>query len=151
MSEQDNINSVRMLFDALNKHDISTFEKYLGDDFKGTMTDRPGEMNKLQEIDFIRQLLQTFPDLHFDLKDVVAQGEKVAVTWVQRGTNKGPIPTPTGETLPATNRTINSPGSIFFELRNGKIIRQGVYLDNLVLNTQLGLTMPMQTSAATRK
>ncbi len=148
MSEQDNINTIYRLFDNLNKHDISKNTSNISEDYKSTAPGAMGEMDRQQSVEYTQGMFQAFPDLHFDLKDVIAQGDKVAVTWVARGTNTGPNRMPNGDIVPATNRTVILPGSGVYELRNGNVTRQDIYFDNMTALSQLGLLAGQSASSS---
>ena len=151
MSEQENISIVRRQFDILNKHDVKTVEKDYADNFRGMATGAPGELNREQNSQYTRQYIEAFPDLHFDLKDVIAQGNKVAAFWVGRGTHKAPLVSSTGETIPPTNRMTSVPGCTLYEFKNDKIVRQDILWDQVTLLTQLGImTGQQQTSRSMR-
>ena len=49
-----------------------------------------------------------FPDLHFTIEEIIAEGDKVAYRWTARGTHQGEYAgiAPTGKTITATGITI---------------------------------------------
>ncbi len=142
MSEQDNIKIVRQIFDYLNKHDVPGTEQYLTSSVQYEAPGVPGLMKRDQGRLYTQGFIEAFPDLHFDLKDVIAQGNKVATTWVASGTNKGTMTTPDGTvTLPPTNKKASVPGVTVFDFQNDKIIHQAIYWDQVMLLKQLGVNV----------
>ena len=74
-----------------------------------------------------------FPDLHFTVEDVIAEGDKVVVRWSLRGTHLGDYQgrSPTGMTVTVT-------GMSLFRLADGKIQEVSVSMDRLGQWQQLG-------------
>jgi steroid delta-isomerase-like uncharacterized protein len=64
---------------------------------------------------FHEGFLQAFPDLHVDLQDVIADGDKVAVRYLVTGTQKGDLP---GQ--PATNKKVRFTGGGMCRFDKGK-------------------------------
>jgi steroid delta-isomerase-like uncharacterized protein len=139
MSEQENMKIVRTIFDKINSHDLKEIDKYLAEDFRSEASGVSNPMNKEQDRMYLRRYADAFPDLHYDLKDVIAQGDRVAVTWVAKGTHKAPLTMPNGDSIPATQKKATVSGSSFYEMRNNKISRQQIYWDPVDLLTQLGV------------
>lgn len=78
--------------------------------------------------------LIAFPDVHFTLHDVIAEGDKVVCRWSYVATN-------TGEFLgrPATGKQVTDQGIDIFRIQNGKIVEMWVAQDSLGLLQQLGV------------
>jgi steroid delta-isomerase-like uncharacterized protein len=148
MSEQENTRIVRKVFDDLNNHNLDASEQYMARDVRVEAPGASSTLNKDQGRKYTQLFIDAFPDIHFDLKDVIAQGEKVAVSWIARGTHKAMLTSLDGNTIPATNQKVNVPGCTMFELKNNMIIRQEIYWDQLVFLTQLGIRMDQLSSRA---
>jgi steroid delta-isomerase-like uncharacterized protein len=144
MSEQENIQIARKTIDNFNKHDPDANDQYLANDVRVDAAGSTGSMNKEQTRMYYHQFFDAFPDIHFDLKDTIAQGDKVAVVWVAKGTHKAPLVTLTGQSIPATNRTVVTPGVTIVEFRNNMVVRQEIYWDQVAFLTQLGVLNPQE-------
>jgi steroid delta-isomerase-like uncharacterized protein len=70
-----------------------------------------------QFIPFWRRFLDTFPDLHIAVEDVIAEGDKTATRVRCTGTHKG-----TAMGVPPTGKRINITGLILVRWKDGKII-----------------------------
>jgi steroid delta-isomerase-like uncharacterized protein len=81
----------------------------------------------------VTQLVWAFPDLKFTVMDMIAENDKVVVSWNISGTHKGEFcgVAPTGKKISIDGITIN-------HLANGKIIDSYVSWDMLVMLQQLG-------------
>jgi steroid delta-isomerase-like uncharacterized protein len=139
MSEQENIQIARRTFDYLNSHDLDSGDQYFAPNVYTEATGSTPQMNRDQNRQYIRQFNDAFPDLHFDIKDVVAQGDKVAVTWTGRGTNTKPLNILNKGSIPPTNKKAVVPGCTVYTFQNNKITRQEIYWDQLGLFMQLGV------------
>jgi steroid delta-isomerase-like uncharacterized protein len=78
--------------------------------------------------------LQSFPDLHTDIEDMVAEGDKVAMRISATATHKGEF-----LGLPQTGKRIMIQGIFIYTVRNGQIFGQWEMLDSLGLMQQLGI------------
>jgi steroid delta-isomerase-like uncharacterized protein len=151
MSEQENVTIVRQQIDALNHHDVPAADRYYAETFRGWAIGAPGELDKRGNSAYFRRFVDAFPDLHFDIKDILAQGDKVAVSWVAHGTHTAPLTNPGSGPIPATNQKVDVPGCTFYELRNNMIVRQDLLWDQVTLMSQLGLMASQpQSSQASR-
>ena len=73
------------------------------------------------------------PDMYYDIKDMVAEGDKVVVRWVGRGTQTGEIMgiAPTGKEVTVTGISI-------LHIVGGKIAEEWTEMDMLGALQQLG-------------
>ena len=80
---------------------------------------------------------KAFPDLRAEIKDIIAEGDKVAVRYVMTGTFKGEMmgTAPTGKRLEIT-------GAVFIRFERGKEVEASSHLDMLAWNRQLGIPIP---------
>ena len=142
MSEVDNIRIAEKLFDALNSHNLDLGDSFQAVDYKfeGPGTGHNGDaLNRDQAKAYTQGFITGFPDLHFELTQKVAQGEYVVINWVGSGTHTGPLPTPTGDTLPATGKKASVAGSTTYQIKNGKAVKGWTYWDMVSLLSQLGM------------
>jgi steroid delta-isomerase-like uncharacterized protein len=145
MSEQDNIRIARKTFDALNNHNLDPNDELFARDMHSEATGATGPMNFDQNKAYTQGFIDAFSDLHFTVKEVIAQGERVAVTWVASGTHSNTLHTPMGDT-PATQRKVTVPGCTVYSFnQNNQISSQEIYWDGALFMSQLGL-MPVQSN-----
>lgn len=79
------------------------------------------------------ELSAAFPDIHYRLDDLIAEGDRVAVRFTVSGTHSGLF-----AGIPATGKQVSMPGMIFHRPRDGKIVEDWVVRDTLGLLQQLG-------------
>ena len=85
-----------------------------------------------------------FPDVHFRLDDLIAEGDQVAVRFTISGTHLGPF-----AGIPATGKQISIQGMIVHRLQDGKIVEDWAVRDSLGLLQQLGVIPMPGANAAT--
>jgi len=139
MSEQDNIRIAEKFFEAINAHDLGRYPDLLADDYKAEAPGAPGLQTGDQSQAYNQVFLDAFPDLHFELRHKIAQGDFVVINWVGSGTHKGGLRTPTGEMIPPTGKHAIVPGSTTYQFKNGKAIHSWAHWDMVTLLAQLGM------------
>lgn len=139
MAENENLQLAEKLFAAVNAHDLARVSDLYATDFQSESPGAGSGLTQAQSMANTQGFLDAFPDLHFELRHKIAQGEFVVVNWVATGTHTGPLPTPRGDTLPPTNKKAAVPGSTTYQFKNGKVFRNWVHWDMVTLLSQLGL------------
>ena len=139
MSAEDNLRTVEKLFVDINEHQLGRSRDAYTANYMYEAPGLPGTVDLDASIAYTQGFITAFPDLHFDLMHKVTQGDFVAVSWVGSGTHTGPLATPTGDMLPATNKKAKVPGSTFYQFNGSKVVRSWVYWDMVSLLAQLGL------------
>jgi len=81
----------------------------------------------------VAELTTSFPDLCFTIEDMIAEKEKVVVSWIISGTHKGEF-----LDIPATGRKVSMEGITIHHIADGKILDSSAKWDGLSLMRQLG-------------
>ena len=81
-----------------------------------------------------RSILESFPDYHETVEDLVASGDRVAVRLTLRGTNTGPLP----DGSPATGLPIEFTDMTIVRIAAGRIAELWGLSDHLSMMAQLG-------------
>jgi steroid delta-isomerase-like uncharacterized protein len=139
MSEQANIETAKKLFAEINSHKLGQLNDLYHPTYKFEGPGAPGVLGVDQSQAYVQGFLDAFPDLHFDLERLFAQGEYAAVEWMATGTHTGPLRTPTGATLPPLGKKVKVPGANTYQFRDGKVIHGRTYWDMVTLLAQLGM------------
>ena len=93
---------------------------------------------------YITRLRSAFPDLHFTVEDVVAEGETVVVRATVRGTMTGDF-----LEMKATGKTATWTEIHIGRLADGKVVEHWATIDQLGMLQQLGLAaIPQQQAVA---
>jgi predicted ester cyclase len=91
--------------------------------------------------------LIAFPDLHHRFISFVEQDDAFADEWIFVGTHTGPLVPPDGTELAPTGKRVEVRGMELVELRDGKIVVDNLYYDNLAVAAQPGV-LPHDVPAA---
>jgi steroid delta-isomerase-like uncharacterized protein len=84
----------------------------------------------------VMEWVRTFSsDVHYDIDDIIAEGEKVAVRMTQSGTHTGTV-----RGIPPTGKRFSVDYVHWFRLANGKVTEMWAVRDDLTRLEQLGLT-----------
>ena len=83
--------------------------------------------------------LDGFSDLNHTVRSFVEQGDTFADEWTFVGTHTGPFRLPDGRELPPTGKRVEIKGMELVRVRDGKIVLNTLYYDNLASLGQLGL------------
>jgi steroid delta-isomerase-like uncharacterized protein len=94
-----------------------------------------------------RQMRESFPDAKVTVHRMVGEGDTVVTEYTFTGTNTGPLRLPTGEILPATNKSTTGPALDIGTIENGKVKSLHQYWDTVPGMVQLGL-MPAPARAS---
>ena len=139
MSEQDNTKIALKFFEGLNSHVPGANRELQSADYKQESPGAVGMMNTEQAEAYVQGFIDAFPDLHFDIRHTIAQGDFVVVNWIGSGTHTGGLRTPTGAVIPPTGKKAMVPGSTTYQFKGGKAIQSWLHWDMTTLLAQLGL------------
>jgi predicted ester cyclase len=84
----------------------------------------------------------SFPDYHEELRELIAEGDLVAVGITISGTQQGEW-----GGLPPTGKRVEINEIVILEIKDGKVVRQRGVADNLTALRQLGVIPPRPASA----
>jgi predicted ester cyclase len=93
--------------------------------------------------DRLGQELLAFSDLAHRYTSYVEEADAFADEWVFVGTHTGPVVLPDGTEVPPTGKRVEVQGMELVRVRDGKIVLDNLYYDNLAVAAQLGL-LPQQ-------
>src|SRR5262249_30245180 len=94
----------------------------------------PGQGNGPEGVKkMVADFRKAFPDGHFTIDDVIADGDKVVVRSTFRGTQKGPL-----MGVPASGKPVKMTGIDIIRCAGGKMVEHWGNEDDLGLMTQIG-------------
>ena len=127
---ESNKRIVRKLFEeALNKGNLELLPDLFAADYTGPQ----GEKGPAAFRVTIEPLLKAFPDIHYTIKDLVAEDDKVVISWIWHGTHTGQF-----RNIPATGKAVSNEGMAIFVLKDGKIVGASIQTDRLGFLQGLG-------------
>jgi steroid delta-isomerase-like uncharacterized protein len=134
MEEVDrNKELVRRAYEAVNRGAIDEFGSLLADDFQEI--DQRGEIkNKAACIAETKELKKVMPDLRYDIRDMIAEGDKVAVVDTFSGTMKGEM-----SGMQPTGKRMSVPELDVYRVKNDKLAEVRSAFDTGFMMEQLGV------------
>lgn len=138
--DEINVQTGKALLDAFNAKDLSIWERALAADFTFSYPGLRNGGNREVAKAFNAVFPPAIPDLKMEIVRTVLDdsGDTVIYQWVGTGHHNGPLQLPTG-VVPATGRAATVPGILIVTLKDGKIVREETYWNQIDLLAQLGL------------
>jgi ketosteroid isomerase-like protein len=128
------------LTEAIFARDYDAAADLYASDAVAVTPDR-GEVRGPQEIvGWAKELLDAFPDARYETLHAHESGDTAIDEGYFTGTNTGPLAAPTGETMPATGKSVRFRSCDIAVVENGKITSHRFYFDQMEFAEQLGLT-----------
>ena len=133
-STEENKAVIQRWVEMWNTGNVVTIDQLVTADFVRHDPTRPEVHGPEAERQFVTGTRAAFPDLHFTIEDLIAEGDEVVARLTAQGTQQGELSgiAPTGQHVTYTVMEI-------YRLANGKIAEQWVIADALGLRQQLGV------------
>lgn len=124
---------IRKGYEALNNRDPDLFREVHADDvvLHDTNDDARG-IDALTEHQWA--FIEAFADLNYEIEDMIAEGDRVAVRHTATGIHEGEL-----QGIEPTGAEVEVPVMIMFRLENGKIAEVWLHDDRLGMLRQLGV------------
>ena len=124
--------------DRYNADDLDGVIDLYSDDATQIMPD--GRFDGREAIrERLAQELAAFSDVHHTVRSFVEDGDAFCDEWTFEGTHTAPLRLPDGSELPPTGKRIEIKGMELVLVRDGKVILNTLYYDNLAVAAQLGV------------
>lgn len=121
---------VRRLYeDCINPGKTELLAQHIADDFVGS----PGDKGRAEFVSTTVALRTGFPDVRFEIEDLIAEGDRVAVRWKFQATHMGAF-----MGVPPSRKRVTQTGNVIYQVRDGKLIRAWIQVDRLGLLQQMG-------------
>lgn len=126
---------VNQLIDCWNRHDTNALAGFYASDFEGIDIAQSQSYKGLEGVQhMLGHYFNAFPDLHFDIEEVIIEGERAALSWTSRGTHLGKI-----MNIPPTGRSINVRGMTLLKFVDGRVQQATFLWDVAGLLRDIGL------------
>jgi predicted ester cyclase len=148
-NERNKLISRAVLERGFNEGDLSVIDEYT--DPNGVDHQEPAGTPFIPHLkEVITGLRTAFPDLHFEIHDILADGEIVAFRSTMTGTHQGifSVGPMRGRGLPPTGRKISVPHMHFVRIVNGKTTDLWHVWNIPMMMTQLGIMPEPQRNSA---
>ena len=134
MSEQYKMAAQNLIEKGFNQKELSAFESY----FSTNLKDHALPPGIPEGFDgrrmFYSAFLAAFPDLHVDIEDTLAEGDKLVMRWSAHGTHNGEL-----MGIPPTGKQVSVGGTAIDRFENGQSVEHWEIFDQVGLMQQLGV------------
>ena len=140
MSTEQNKALIRGYTDLMNQHNLDAAFVNLSPDFQThnvPPTGVPGGIEATRQ--FFTMLFNAFTDFHGTLEDIVAEGDRVVIRMMGRGTHTGEF-----MGVPPTGKQVTWRFITIYRIADGKLAEVWSEADQLGMMQQLGLVPPPQ-------
>lgn len=122
----------RAFTEILDGHDLDLIPELYAEDslFYGMSGPEPIDREEYEA--FLSMHFSAFPDLSFEIEEMIADGDRVSVRWTAYGTHEGPL-----MDIPATGTSVAVTGMSFIHVEDGEIVEVYNNHDMLGLLQQL--------------
>lgn len=139
MSTEEHKALIRRFYsEVFDKGNLDMIDEATTDGFVAHAPAEPGHDAESQDRARLKEEFsrnrEAFPDLTFNVEDMVAEGDTVAVRWTATGTHEGQL-----MDLPPTGKEVTLKGMNFLRFEDGKIAEDWVIWDSMGLMQQLGM------------
>ena len=124
----------RFIEEALNRRNLAVADEVLAEDYVLHVPPNPDVVGRDGLRQFFSTLLAAFPDCHYTIEDMVAEGDKVAFCWTVVGTHKGEL-----MGVPATGKKISLKAIGVVHMADGMMREDWSGVDFLGMMQQLGV------------
>lgn len=127
--------AVRWFFESDFNDVTAGLDQHITKDFRAHSP--AGDEDRATYIAGMNEILRVFPDVKFQIKDIVAEADKVATRWVLTGTQQGEY-----MGIPPTRRTVSLAGVSIDHMRDSLVAETWTYYNPMELMQQLGAAGP---------
>ncbi len=119
--------------DVLSAGNLDLIDELFAPDYVAHAPPSPDRHGPAALKEFVAACRAAFPDLLFTVEDRRVEGDRIAVRWTARGTQRGEF-----MGVPPTGRQVTISGIAIHRVAAGRIAESWDYIDNLGLLQQLG-------------
>ncbi len=138
MPIEENKAIIRRAYEELwNERNVEVVDELVTEDFLNHAAPPDRQRGRQGLKDVVRMFESAFPDFRYEVEDVIAEGEKVAVRDVFTGTQRGYF---TG--IPATGNRVTMEAIHIYRFSEGRLAEHWAARDDLGMMRQLGVLPP---------
>ena len=124
----------RFVEEVINQNRMDRADDLVVEDFV-ELDPLPGQLQGREGLkELVGTMRAAFPDIHWVVEEMVAEGDMVASRFTWTGTHRGEF-----LGVPATGRRVVVKGMVIDELAGGKMSKSRILMDSLGMMQQLGV------------
>jgi predicted ester cyclase len=144
VEERNKVGFRRVYEEGLNGGNLAVAEELIDPEFLDREAHPGGNRGPESLRRLITMLRTAFPDLRFEIEDLIAEGDTVAGRLTMNGTHEGPL-----MGMPPTGRAVRQAHMHFVRFRDGKAVEHWGVRDDVGMMRQLGFMPEPGRSEAT--
>lgn len=133
---------VEQYMDAIIRQDFGKLRKMYHTDYSYTGANGSRQVGPEAGIGIAESYTTAFPDLNFEITNMITAGNLVVTEFNAQGTHQGEM-----MGIKPTERKVSIPMCNVIEIRDGKIYAEREYFDNVHLMKQLGAEVGQENQA----
>jgi steroid delta-isomerase-like uncharacterized protein len=133
MAQSDNIEIITRFEHAFRAGDQSAIDEFCD---PGLVDHNPAPGHQPTLTDFKHKIAgfrAAFPDLEYDLQEIIGSGDTIATRWVVSGSQQQEF-----MGIPASGQAVRVEGMNFYHLKDGRVTDMWMQFDGVALMQQLG-------------
>jgi len=135
--EAQNKEVVRNYIKEMDKKNFEIYSEAYAPDAKGYFPSNSSEpMSVEQAVPMAKSFYAAFPDFSHSIEELIAEGDKVILRAIDRGTHQGEF-----NGIPATGKKIEMGVIVIFKFKEGKIVEAWEEADMLGMMQQLDMEL----------
>lgn len=135
MSAQNKAAMRRIYEEIWNQGNFEVLDEIFSPDYVGHLPTPPGAPSGREGVRWLIQAYRTaFPDIHVQVEDQIAEGDKVLTRITVQGTHQGQL-----MHIPPTNKEITVSAMVLTRFKDGQNVEGWAELDRFGLMQQLGV------------
>jgi steroid delta-isomerase-like uncharacterized protein len=124
----------KFLDEVINQNRMDRATDLVEEDFV-ELDPLPGQRQGREGLKAVLAMMRTaFPDIHWVVEEMVAEGDRVVTRFTWTGTHRGEF-----LGVPATGRSVSVKGVVIDQLAGGKMSNSRMLMDSLGMLQQLGV------------
>ncbi len=141
MLTEENKSIMRRFYEeVMNQKNLAAIDDFLAPNFVNHSASQLGLTGGgIEHVkQYVSMVLKVFPDLHYTVEDLIAEGDKIVARITVSGTQQGAF-----MGIPSTGKHVTISDIEIFRITNGKAVENWVQVDFLGLLQQLGVVPAM--------
>jgi steroid delta-isomerase-like uncharacterized protein len=138
--EEQNQILVKQVFDRWNQQDETVYTELYSQDYSYfAPANNTEKLTREEEASFTKQVWSAFPDIKWNIEEMIASGNSVMIRWTVTATHEGEY-----LGLPPTGNKCESGGVWITHIKEGKLVEVREEVDVLGWMEQLGMELKMK-------
>ena len=134
-TEEDKALARRVLEEMFNRGNLDVADELLASDYVDHDPAMPEDVHGPEGFkEYVGAYRSAFSDLHLEIEDQVAEGDKVVTRWTGTGTHDGEL-----AGIPPTGNRVTFPGMEIVRISDGKLVEGWEGYDMMNLMRELGV------------